>query len=219
MILFLHIPKCGGKSLREGLKQAYGDGLQLYYNNPLKKPSYKQSAFFYFLKNLIKPVPVSGEIVYGHYSFNDFRKTIPDPDVRLASFFREPVEWVGSYLFYMAQKKPGSVTGDHLKDIKALGLDKAFSCFLGNVLPQRLDFVGLVENYDTSLELYKEMFGVSFAQKHINKTTDAPESYEEFFAEQGILSDVRDLMAANIKIYEQAQERFSELCKASGLND
>jgi len=38
LILFLHVPKCAGKSLRE----AYGDEAELFYNNPLKKPDFKK---------------------------------------------------------------------------------------------------------------------------------------------------------------------------------
>jgi len=46
IIIFVHMPKCGGKSIKRALKDIYGDRLDLYYLNPRKEAFIAMVSFF-----------------------------------------------------------------------------------------------------------------------------------------------------------------------------
>jgi hypothetical protein len=74
-----------------------------------------------------------------------------------------------------------------------------------------LDFVGITEQYQESLKLYKKKFGVSIEHHHVNKTNVIQKSYKEYFIEQGVYEKVTHLMEDNIAIYKQAIDLFARL--------
>jgi hypothetical protein len=219
MLLMLHINKCGGKSFREGLKLSYGDALQLYYNNPIKK--LRMGPVQRYLDSFIRKfravkVKEGCEVVYGHYCLDEFSH-ITDPVTRRGAFFRDPVEWVGSFLFYNKTKHPGLLQEKHLQDIKSCNLKYGFASYLGSVHVADLDFVGITEDYDNSLKLFQKILGKEVPAFEKNVTEKSTGSYRNFFAEQGILAEVEELMSDNITIYRLAVERYLSLCTAYGL--
>jgi hypothetical protein len=219
MLLMLHINKCGGKSFRAGLESSYGDAVQIYYNNPIKK--LRMGPVRRYLDSFIRKfrgvkIKVGCEVVYGHYCLDEFSH-ITDPATQRGAFFRDPVEWVGSFLFYNKTKHPELLQGKHLQDIKNCNLKYGFASYLGSVPVADLDFVGITEDYDNSLKLFQKVFGKEISAFQRNVTDNSPGSYREFFAEQGILAEVEELMSDNMTIYKQAVERYLSLCTAHGL--
>lgn len=220
MILMVHIPKCGGSSFRKGLKAAYGNTLQRYENNPLE--SFWRTPFkrkLRMAKRYLSGVTVKehSEIIYGHYCFDNLSKINFTTEVTRGAFFRDPVEWVGSLLVYRQGKHPEFMLGDPLRDIARIGLHHGFKKFLGEVRVTDLDFVGIKEDYDNSLKLFQNIFGKTIPRFEKNKTTGAPKSYRDYFLQQGILSDVEELMSENITIYKLALERYQSLCAIHNL--
>jgi len=215
MILMVHLPKSGGKSLREGLESVYGNGLQLHYNNPIKLSWGKR--FRYEFNQIIHVIrgPVSmanRKIIFGHYCFDDFKSIGGKVPVQRGAFFRDPIEWAGSYLLYIRWKYPKRNSGHLIKELKKYRLHRGFSLYLGSIHVNDLDFVGITEDYGNSIKLFSEIFGKQIQEAHINKTVNAPKSYRDYFAEEGVLSEVENLMAENIDIYQQALQRYQELC-------
>jgi hypothetical protein len=220
MLLMAHIPKCGGTSFRNGLKEAYGDTLQLYENNPLetfwRTPlRRKLGAIARYFRGV--RVKKDCEIIYGHFCFDQFSKINFNTAIKRGAFFRDPVEWVGSLLIYRQRKHPDFMLGDHQLDIKRMNLCHGFKKFLGEIRIDDLDFVGIKEDYDNSLELFKNVFGKAIPRLVKNKTVGAPESYRDYFLKQGILSEVEELMSENIATYKLAVERYHSLCATHNL--
>ena len=215
MIFFVHIPKCGGKSFRKGLEQAYGDDLLLYYNNPLKDHVTPKTGIFKTVHNLCFDLKnAKKKIVYGHYSLDEF---LPLNNKSAGAFFRDPVEWVGSLLLYRQKKHRRDVSSDLLTEIREGDLEKGYDQFLGTYRPAQLDYVGLVEEYERSLRLFEKVFGQKIEYFHANKTEGAPKPYRDNFDESGILEEVTNLMLDNQSIYDEAKERFEALCKAHNV--
>ena len=219
MLLMLHINKCGGKSFRAGLESSYGDVLQKYYNNPIKKlrmgPVRRYLDLFIHKLRGIK-IEEGCEVIYGHYCLDEFSHLV-DPATRRGAFFRDPVEWVGSFLLYNQSKHPDRLLGKHIQDIKNWRLKNGFASYLGSVPVTDLDFVGITEDYDNSLKLFQKIFGRKIPAFEKNKTSEFPRSYRDYFAEQGILSEVEELMSENRVIYKKAVERYVSLCATHGL--
>ena len=219
MLLMLHINKCGGKSFRVGLGSSYGDALQLYYNNPIKK--LRMGPVQRYLDLLIRKlrgveIKKDCEVIYGHYCLDEFSH-LSGPAIQRGAFFRDPVEWVGSFLFYNKIKHPDLLQEKHLQDIKSCNLKHGFASFLGSFPVTDLDFVGITEDYNNSLKLFQKIFGKEIPAFEKNVTNKSPGSYRDFFAEQGILAEVEELMSDNMTIYRLAVERYLSLCEAHGL--
>ena len=214
IIHFCHIPKCGGKSFRRGLIDAYGDRICLFNPTPLRvtfteKLLYKSIQ----LKNFIRPYRFVNnyDIVYGHYCF-DFLYSSPQRPIKRAAFFRDPVEWVGSFYFYCKKKFKKEFNNiDILKFIKTHDLKNGYRNHLGSFSVKSLDFVGITERYQESLKLYKKKFGISIEHHHVNKTNMILMSYKEYFIEQGVYEQVVNLMEENLQIYNEAMDYFLKL--------
>lgn len=211
MWIFVHMPKCAGKSLRHALERAYGDRLLLDYANPYKKDI--RHRFLYarqYLKGFVfarqKP-----EIVYGHSSFARYRRFIGKEGVRTAMFFREPVDLICSYYFYLKAKYPDRVKGTLAEFARTDEARHFYRAFLGPLEPEQLDFVGLVESYDASLDLFERLSGVALDRERKNITKNKPENYRRYLEERGWLEEVESAMAENREIYDRAKRRHGEL--------
>jgi hypothetical protein len=164
-------------------------------------------------------IPKNAKIVYGHFCFDD----LPLPrhrKIKRGAFFRDPVEWVGSYYYYNRQKHPSRISGDILNAVRDIGLSSGFRRFLGSVEVEDLDFVGLQENYEGGLLLFEKIFGVSVRYRFKNPSP-VPISnngtYRGHFLKEGILGDIETAMSENMAIYSRAVERHNFLMRANGL--
>ena len=127
------MPKCGGRAFKDGLKKAYGDRLYNFHMNPIPMFASKklQLQSRKIKRQILKyKIPDDTEIVYGHYCFNDIskytKKSNQADKIFLGCFFREPIEWVGSYCFYMKNKYPNQYPASHLDAIKKANLADGF---------------------------------------------------------------------------------------------
>lgn len=213
IIHFCHIPKCGGKSFLRSLEKEYGDNVHTYYTNPMRRSTISRLLYGYGqLKRSIFPEKYleSYEIIYGHFCFDSIYAS-PNIAVKRGAFFRDPVEWFGSYYFYVQEKFPDKFVKDPIKMINQLGLNKGFRKHLGSIQVPDLDFIGLIEEYEDSLALYNRLFSTNLGMFFENKTKSSSGNYRDYFEKQGILGDIEDLMHDNQKIYEQAVSRYKEL--------
>ena len=122
------------------------------------------------------------------------------------------MEWVGSlYFFYLKKTKKDRSKIDILKFIKSHNLKKGYRKHLGSFSVESLDFVGITERYQESLNLYNKKFGVSIKLYHVFKTKIIGTSYKEYFIEQGVYEEVANLMKDNKKIYNEAMDHFTKL--------
>lgn len=216
MLLFSHIPKCGGKSLLASLEDAMPGRVIKYYSNPMKRSGLADFAHRTFrshsVKRKIGRQLANDSVVYGHFTFDDFQSFEPVYDIRKAAFFRDPVEWVGSFVFYMSEKYPGEYKTDVPSEIRRRKLQKAYRKFLGKTEVSDLQFVGIVEDYSESMKRLAQLLEVDLSENRVNITQSRPDnaSYREHFSDLGIIDEVADLMSENQAIYDQASVRFGQ---------
>lgn len=211
VLLMVHMPKCGGASFRKSLSSEFGPHIHKYYSEPLRKTWNKTDFYIIgqkFRRRRAKKIPQSG-IVYGHYCLDEFGNLRNRKDVKIGTFFREPIDWVGSYLLYVRKKHPRLISGDDITDIKNLNLHKAFRLHLGHVQVKQLDFIGIVEEYQESLSRFCTTFNCNLQEEKKNVNTNRKLSYRELFQERKTLDKVTDLMKENSDIYNEAIKHFS----------
>lgn len=199
MIVFPHVPKTGGSSIRSALQQRLGPRLLLDYDH---SPMRVEGA---------RPAPLASDeamalagdydMVYGHFAADRYQAL----NGRVAMFFRNPRDRVLSHYHY--QQAKGRMESVSLADFLQRPNQMAvYSRFLGCVPISDLAFVGITEAFSDSLRLFRAVFGIDLDERRERVGSwELPEDLNDAIA----LSQ-RD----NWTIYDQARRRFDELCRA-----
>lgn len=218
-VVLVHTPKCAGKALRESLKTAYGEALYLRYSNPLKLDGVRRTAQRIRGETVNRAELRTCGCVFGHFSLAGYRRAVRFGDVRTGMFFREPLDLLVSYYFYHHGKRrgDGGSLDEHAGGLLHLAgqpyMRSFYRRFLGGLTPRQLDYVGLFEHLDRSLELYGQVFGVRLIPSRTNVTRARPRDARLYLHEAGLASTIDDLMAENHACYREACERFTTLCE------
>lgn len=92
-----------------------------------------------------------------------------------------------------------------------------FRIFLGRTRVDRLDFVGLTEDYARSLQLFEAIFGCELTEYRRNVNQARPDDYGTYLQDRGVHQTVSRLMAENQRTYDLARMRFETLCRDFGV--
>jgi len=217
MIIFVHMPKCGGKSIRHSLETTYGSAFKQHYVNPRKEHS---SSILSFLMRPKWPSKVDTEVVYGHFCFDQFAIYGLFNPIKKAMLFRHPIDLVCSSYFYRREKHVDEYRNTTLIEYaKRKDMRDIFNLYLGRTRVEDLDFVGIQERFSESLALYEKLFGKKLENQRVNETQSKPVDYKSYLIQEGLLEEVASLMASNIAIYEKALVRFEELIRTSSSRE
>lgn len=222
MLISVHVPKTAGTSFRNSLVKTFGERLLLDYSTQpssrylTHRASYLKHKYGFLWKG--RKIVSRYEVIHGHFPADMF-DFLPGPK-QFCMFMRQPVDrLVSHYLFWKrdGSKFPGNSALDSfirnrltLDQFAALPeMINFYSTFLGAMKIEQFDFVGLMEEYNTSLCLFEKIFGIKLDENWDNVT-----SREQ---KKDILSntEVARLLppqARNQEIYDQARRRFDLLC-------
>ncbi|MEN6441645.1 MAG: hypothetical protein ABFD97_24050 [Syntrophobacter sp.] len=229
MLISVHMPKTAGNSFLSGLTQRFGERLlQVYFLRPISssaedrinRAKYRCKLFF-----TGRDITKRYDAIHGHFTADTFNR-IPGPK-QYCMFLREPADrTISHYLFWLEQdalltreglpKPYNSVRRKFLKN--RLGLNEFaelpemvnfFSIYLGKMRIEDFDFIGLQEEYSTSLRLFERIFGLKIEESHENPTSKA--SRADLLSRID-LGRLRTAQSANQLIYDQARKRFDQLC-------
>ena len=213
MLFFVYMPKCGGSSLRKTLAESYGDRLLLDYTNPLKMSPLRRQAELLngYLKGRRRAAGY--DCVFGHYCFDRYAGYGGTGEVRRAAFFRDPMDLLCSRYFYLQRKHPADYR-ESIETFVARRVNRSFfRIFLGRTRVDRLDFVGLTEDYLRSLQLFEAIFGCELTEYRRNVNQARPDDYGTYLQDRGVHQTVSRLMAENQRTYDLARMRFEALCR------
>ncbi|MEQ9332747.1 hypothetical protein [Thalassobaculum sp.] len=219
MIVSVHIPKAAGTSLRIALERRLGRRLLLDYNDrPLRRtPKFearrarRAAAVRAKADRLLRRY----RAVHGHFAAS---KYLPlGPQARFAVFLREPVARTLSHYRHWRRMPdaPNPIARRIFKQKLGPG-DLAempeyrwiYADFLGGMTLDDFAFVGIAEEYETSLELFRAVLGLDLPVLREN-TADASED-TEFPPDE--IARVKAAQAGNSVLYDHARRRFDELC-------
>ena len=219
-LIFPHVPKVGGSSIRDALKMELGDKLLLDYEfPPIAHPLEDRKNGWINKKKVISnskdEISRKYDVIYGHFNIDTYSSIA---GFGKAIFFRDPVNRLFSNYYYVRSKKePGDIgyPQDISEFCERVTMRSTYSLYIGMNSLDDFAFIGILEEFEKSIELFKRVSGIELKALHSRKGTK--KSYSELLSDASLMPKLRRTQYVNYLIYEKAIERFSLLCKEFGL--
>lgn len=206
MLVSVHIPKTGGVTLRRSvLEPAFGDRLLLDYEDaPLSHGADERNE----RARAYEPdsdVSEQYDCVHGH--FLAIKYVSDRMACRFAVWLRDPVQWVVSR-FHHGKRSAGGLVTPEMTLAEFCDLDRfhnVYAQYLWGFDLRRFDFVGITEDYEKSVAIFRNQFGLPEAgvvPVNVNPGKDPAERYR-------LSKDLRDLIRRrnreDFEIYRHAR--------------
>ena len=186
-MIYLHIPKTAGTSFRKSAEQYFGpDQVLSDYGEQSSSTSEDIRSAVYAENDLasLRETGLEKKFLTGHFSMAKYREIFPDSPV--VTFFRNPVDRVISeYVHFSSHYEfEGSLRDFYSKP----HFRNRQSQIMSGALPTDLDFYGITEDYENSLNLFNERYGTKFPMAKLN--TGKYEGGTQELASEEELADV-----------------------------
>jgi len=204
-MIYLHIPKTAGTSFRISAEHYFGpwNVLNDYGEN---SPNTSEDILntFYSKKDLdsLQEKGLQKRFLTGHFSLDKYREVFPESPV--VSFFRRPVDRVISEFIHFVNhhQYQGSLSDFYRAD----QFKNRQSRTLAGAKPTDLDYFGITENYEISLNRFNERYGAKFPLAVLNQG-----KYEggiQDLAKPEEIEEIRELNYLDEEIYQHALRHF-----------
>ncbi|MEA3279470.1 MAG: sulfotransferase family 2 domain-containing protein [Thermodesulfobacteriota bacterium] len=208
-LLFIHIPKTAGTSFREGAGIFWGED-KILNDYGEKSPetsklvfnyTYRQKDIYGLYKAILKN---SIEFITGHYSI---KKYLPAVEIGQAvAFVRDPVQ---------------RVVSEYKHFVRNYGYEKSFEEFyhaprfrncqhrlLNGVPLESIGFLGLTEQYEFSLALLNQKYGIEIPFLAINMGKESIKDVHNLTSET--INAIRKLNQGDMALYQLACLMFEQ---------
>ena len=210
------MPKAGGETVRD-LREALTERhLQRdYADRPEAPEALRQRIRLATARPHLDP---DTRAVHGHFIATKYWRRYPA--ARYMAWVREPVERLASHYHYW-KRKPDRKNPTCRKLLEEDLTLEAFAAlpemrdvqarFLGEVPPGRLDFVGITERYDDSIDLFRRAFypALPVATERVNVNPER--GGDRYDLDPATREAIEQLNSADMDVYRAAVARFEQL--------
>ncbi len=220
LIVSIHIPKTAGRSFRQTLGEVAPGHIQGDYGNqPSAAPTPWRQLRERFMAPKMKP---GTRIVHGHFVGAKYWRHFPE--ATYIAWVRDPVERLASH-YYFWQRGPRMQNPACRKMIEEKLSLQEFAAlpemrnvqagFLKGVPMSALAFIGITEQYDRSIALFRQMLfpqtDVEPTRRNVNpERANSGSGYE---MEPDVRETIRQLNQGDQALYDEAVSRFDEQCR------
>lgn len=167
------------------------------------------------------------DIIFGHFYVEKY--SILFPHAQTAAFYRDPINQLISYYHHHRRLPPKPPAPPGYKDNPAYSFhsgikNPSFMDFVKNpnvsrlyarlpqYPPRLLNFVGITEDYQLSIDLFNKIFSAGLKQ-YSDNVNPVRQSYDlKDYCDAADIPRVHELLAKNFKAYDDARIRFELLC-------
>ena len=204
MVLSVHIPKTGGVSVRNMLKDHYGPGFVLSYWEVTDAWG-----------RVLPEVPADARCVHGHFVAHQLADRFPS--ARLVTWVRDPVDRVASsYYHRLRDPDPRNrvsrmVHEEGLSLLEFAELPEArneMAWFMGRKRPADFTFIGVTEHFDISMKVFCREFGVPLPAVRRDNCNPSREP-DGYALKSEIRARISALNQVDGEIYDECVDRFT----------
>jgi len=206
-IIYLHIPKTAGTSFRVSAEEYFGEhNILRDYGADSSNTSADIIESFYDGDDFesLRQLGLSKKLLCGHFSLPRYSEVFPDSPIM--TFFRNPVNRVVSEFVHFTNHYGYTETLEEFYTNPRFQNRQHHS--LGGAKPTDLDFYGLTEQYDKSLDMFNQRYGTELKMTELNIGTYSPRSVVKPTAKQ--IEEILHLNQADLTLYKQALEFFDQ---------
>jgi Sulfotransferase family len=229
LIISIHVPKTGGTAFREVLRGCAEEVFYLDYGfeppgpTALFRRGEPLTAPFESIVSELESLP-GRSVIHGHFPAKKYVGRFPT--AVYVTWLRDPIERVVSnYLYWQRSQIPGDVLWEQVTEQK-MSLEQFArlnftrdiqQAFLHPLSVEDFDFIGITEEYDRSLELFRRLFcphvRVDAAVKN-----DNPNRQGKFYdLDPEVRRKIQLLNERDVRTYLDGVRRFRYLCEQVGL--
>lgn len=204
-IIYLHIPKTAGTSFRMSAEQYFGPDQVLNdygEESPNTSDDIKSAVYGNDDPAKLRKTGLEKKFLTGHFSMAKYREIFPNSPV--VTFFREPVDRVISEYVHFSSHY--NFEGTLQEFYRKPHFQNRQARSMSGALPTDLDFYGITEDYQNSLEIFNTLYGTNFPMAKLN--TGKYQGAAKSIASEEELSEIRELNSSDVEIYEYALKHF-----------
>lgn len=218
MIISIHLRKCAGTTFRKQLVNAYRNRVLFDYGDEIGS-SWPSSLLK--RKNSKKRLLTSSrslesrfDIIHGHFYKSKYDAI--KGDKKYITFLRHPVQRVLSNYWYLKRNfnrtnpdslivnKLGFSLEEYIRDHDTCNLQAQY---LESTDLEDLDFVGIVEQYDRSIQTLSSILGVSFKSASLENIN--PNKQNDYQIDSHIENLILKYNDIDYKLYKQGIEKLN----------
>jgi hypothetical protein len=221
-LVSVHIPKAAGLSFQKHLTHLFGKRVIWDYGHT-DRPDYKPEKITPHILAQLRTNKTT--VIHGHLFLSKYHHI---PGLQRAMWFRDPVQRLLSHYYYWLRAPDmdhPNCAALHERGLSVAGfaelpeLRNVFTRFLDGETVNELDWVGLVEDYQASVDLFYAMYAVGRDPReltaHQNKNT-ARGDKTHYNLDEISVEAIEKLNSKDMELYALAKLKFKELVERYG---
>ncbi len=221
-LVSVHVPKSAGFSFQKHLTRLFGKRAIWDYNHT-DRPDYKPEKVSPHLLAQLRTNKTT--VIHGHFFLSKYHHI---PGLQRAMWFRDPVQRLLSHYYYWL-KAPDmnhpNCAKLHERGLSVVSFAKlpelrnVFARFLDGESIKELDWVGLVEDYQVSIDLFYAMYAIGRnpheLKVHENKNPGRGDK-AEYELDSFSVDAIEKLNSQDMELYALAKMKFRYLAGRYG---
>jgi hypothetical protein len=206
-LLALHLPKTGGSSFFETLKELYGEDVVKRYNRAQYQKVIDSGL------TLIEDIDEKVKVLQGHLYYKEVKEIVKRDNPKIIVWFRDPVKRVISnykWWHHSVNTKPNHPER-YRKDeklelyITRKETQNKMYKFLKGFKLKDFYFIGLLEKYDEDLNVLAQKLNWNYIPEHHEKNSG--KYYKtDFEVDSELIEKIKKFNKKDIKLYQKVLE-------------